>query len=160
MKLVKIIFVFLITIIAAQEHVKAQYCGDFYNHKNCRVYSSFDYQPYGQRKGALLEINKTYEYKLVLYGKKDYKFAICTDSGYGPVHYIILSANTKQVLYDNITDNYIESVGFTNENTQNIIIKLNVLSDLEEKDEIKDAFEKRVCVGINIMWRKIPQIGF
>ncbi|MFP4025115.1 MAG: hypothetical protein ACLFVR_11385 [Thiohalospira sp.] len=135
----------------------AQYCDRFHESSACRLANDGSFKPYGQSKSAMLEIKKTFEYKLVLYGEKDYKIGICTEEGFGPVHFKIVNARSKEVLYDNITDDYIESVGFTNDFTQSVIIEIIVLA---EEVEPEDAYDTRVCVGVNIIWRKAPEIGF
>lgn len=134
-----------------------QYCDRFYEDRNCLITAKSSFHPYGQSKSAMLEINKLFECKLVLYGGKDFKIAVCTENGYSPVHYKILNARTRSVLYDNLTDDYNESVGFTNEFTQSIVIEITVLA---ESVEPEDALDKRVCVGVNILWRKAPKLGF
>ncbi|MFO7827793.1 MAG: hypothetical protein R6V23_04155 [Bacteroidales bacterium] len=137
--------------------VSAQYCDRFHETSACRLANDGSFKPYGQSKSGVLEINKKFEYKLVLYGEKDFKIGVCTESGFGPVHFKIINARSKTVLYDNITDDYIESVGFTNDFTQSVIIEITVLA---EEIEPEDAYDTRVCVGINILWRKAPKIGF
>ena len=155
--ILKIIVFHIIITFYVINPTHGQYCDKFYETKNCLILADASFHPYGQSKSAMLEINKSFECKLVLYGEKDFKIAVCTENGYSPVHYKILNARTRNVLYDNITDDYNESVGFTNDYTQSIIIEITVLAEAVEP---KDIYDKRVCVGINILWRKAPKLGF
>lgn len=151
-----IAFIFLLFLFQ-NKSVNAQYCDRFHETSPCRLANDGSFKPYGQSKSGMLEINTKFEYKLVLYGEKDFKIGVCTETGYGPVHFKIINARSQTVLYDNITDDYIESVGFTNDFTQSVIIEITVLA---EEVEPEDAYDTRVCVGINILWRKAPKIGF
>ncbi|OFX83814.1 MAG: hypothetical protein A2W99_03000 [Bacteroidetes bacterium GWF2_33_16] len=139
------------------ETVFGQLCNSFHTTPACSPKVTQGFQKFGQSKSGMLEINKPFEYKLVLYGGKDYIFVVCTESGYKPIHYRIINAQTKEVVYDNTEDEYIESVGFTNDYTQTIILEITVLA---ENIEPQDAYDARACVGINILWRKVPKIGF
>jgi len=155
--IISIVFTAFVFYLSAVNTAQAQNCYRFIETSQCRLASDGGYKPYGQSKSAVLELNKTFEYKLVLYGEKDFKIGVCTEKGFGPVHYKIINARTKDVLYDNITDDYIESIGFTNDYTQSVIIEITVLA---EDVEPEDAYDIRVCVGVNILWRKAPKIGF
>ena len=95
-------------------------------------------------------------YKLVLYGQKDYIVSLCTDKRI-PIKYKIINARSKNVLFDNSEDDFINSVGFSNEFTQSIIIEIT----LEDEDFEADLADSGLaCVGVNIFWRKTPRIGF
>ncbi|HAN19469.1 MAG: hypothetical protein A2X13_02225 [Bacteroidetes bacterium GWC2_33_15] len=137
--------------------IHAQMCSGFHKSKACRHNFPQAFQNYGQSRSAMLEINKTFEYKFVLYGKKDFIFIVCTESNYEPVHFRILDAETKETIYDNANENYIESIGFTNENTRSVILEITLLA---ERVKPEDGSETRACVGINIIWRKVPRVGF
>ena len=156
-KIIQHTFIFSILFLLFVFSAKTQPCASFHKSNNCKLNNDGSFKNYGQSKSAMLEVNKKYEYKLVLYGDKDYKIGVCTENGLGTVHYKIINARSSTVLYDNISDDYIESVGFTNEFTQSVIIEVTIL--VEDK-KIKGAYDKRGCIGINILWRKAPQLGF
>jgi len=156
-KFIKTIITVIILLFIAIVPVKAQYCSNFHESNNCKLSTEGGWKYYGQSKSAMLEINKTYNYKMVLYGEKDFKIAICTEVGFGTVHYRILNARSNNVLYDNISDDYMESIGFTNDFTQSVIFEVEIVA---EESEIEGAYEKRGCIGINILWRKVPRLGF
>lgn len=145
-------------VLFVSNTTNAQLCSDFHKSSSCASKASNEgFQPYGQSKSGMIEINKTFQYKIVLYGDRDHVFALCTEAGYYPIHYRIINAQTKEVIYDNESDEYIESVGFTNDYTQTVILEITVLA---KSIDPKDAYDTRACVGINILWRKVPKIGF
>lgn len=147
------IFIILLFAVAAQ----GQRCDGYHKTGDCKIYRSEGFENYGQSRSALLEIKKQTTFKAVFYGQRDYKVVLCTDYGYYPVHFVISNADTKEILYDNQEDDYIESVGFTIDKTQNLLFDINVLA---EDIKAEDAFDLRVCVGVNIYWRKVPKMGF
>ncbi len=150
--------IFLIIIISTLSIATfGQKCKDFHKKGDCRQYTANGFDYYGQSRSAFVEIKKMATFKAVFYGNRDYKVVLCTDYGYYPIHYVIKNADTKEILYDNLEDDYTESVGFTIEKTQNLVFEINVLA---EDIEPKDGIDLRVCVGVNIYWRKVPKLGF
>ena len=148
---------FILTIMLISVTVQGQRCDGYYKTGDCKIYRMDGFDNYGQSRSALLEIRKQATFKAVFYGQRDYKVVLCTDYGYYPIHYVISNADTKEVLYDNKEDDYVESVGFTIEKTQNLIFEITLLA---EDIKAKDAFDLRVCTGVNIYWRKVPKMGF
>ena len=147
----------LIFLLILSSNAFSQSCRKFQHHKNCRIADSFDFKQYGQAKSALLEINKSFTYQAVFYGKKDYKMNVCTESGYYPVHYRLINAETKEVFYDNSENDYVESLGFTIDKNITMIIEVTILA---EDIDPEDPIDIRACVGIQILWRKAPKLGF
>ncbi len=134
----------------------AQSCTGFYKSSNCYRSESKGFKQYGQAKSTTIEINKLYKCQAILYGKKDYIFSLCTESGFKPLHFRILNNTSNEVIYDNADDNYNPTIGFSMEKTASVLIEAEILMEKGEKDPNK----YRVCLGIQIWWRKIPKIGF
>lgn len=151
----KIYFIVIALLISTLAF--SQRCDDYHKTGDCRIYRMDGFEQYGQARSALLEIKKKAVFKAVFYGERDYKVVLCTDYGYYPIHYVITNATTGEVLYDNKEDDYVESVGFTIDKTQNLIFEITLLA---EGIKPKDAFDMRVCTGVNIYWRKVPKMGF
>jgi hypothetical protein len=136
----------------------SQKCKGFHHHNDCWTKDiKKDYKQYGQARSTILEVNRKFTYQAIFYGKKDYKIFVCTEFGYYPVHYRLIDAETKKVFYDNAEDNYVEHVGFTTDKSITMIIEVTILA---EKIEPEDAKDLRICTGIQIIWRKAPQLGF
>jgi len=68
-----------------------------------------------------------------------------------------LMDENSEVLYDNQFDDYIETVGFSMDSTKAVTVELTLLA---EKIKPQNFDENRACVGVQIMWRKTPKIGF
>lgn len=110
-----------------------------------------------QSTSAYLEAYKTYTFNLVFFGKMDYKVIFCSKDKFYPVHYILTNKTTGVVLYDNMEDEYIESIGFSVDETIPIQVVVTLLA---EGTEFKDLRKNRACLGICILYRKIPKLGF
>ncbi len=156
-KNIKLLIAINILFIMFSSIALSQGCQKYYLHKNCRIADSYDFNQFGQARSALLEINKSYQYQVILYGKKDYKMSVCTETEYYPVHYRLINSKTKEVFYDNAEDDYMESIGFTIDNTISMIIETTILP---ENINPEDPIDIRACVGIQILWRKAPKLGF
>jgi len=151
------IAIILIFFLFVSNSIKAQGCYGYHKvDTDCRISSDGGFRIYGQSKSAVVEINKTFEYKLVLYGQKDYIISLCSDKRI-PIKYKIINARSKNVLFDNSEDDYINSVGFSNDFTQSVIIEITIENEDFEIDRADDGL---ACVGVNIYWRKTPKIGF
>ena len=134
----------------------SQSCTGFYKSSNCYRKESKGFNQYGQAKSATVELNKLYKCKVVLYGKKDYIFSLCTESGFKPLHFRIIDDSNNDVIYDNADDKYNPTIGFSMEKTTTVTVETEILVEKGDKDPEK----YRVCLGIQIWWRKIPKIGF
>ena len=136
----------------------SQRCKGFHHHNNCWTKDiKKDFKQYGQARSAILEINQSYTYQAIFYGRKDFKLLICTEFGYYPVHYQLINPENQKVFYDNAEDDYVESVGFTTDKNIKLIIEVTILAKDIEPEDAKDI---RICAGIQILWRKTPQLGF
>jgi len=155
MSISKVIVGVVLSLIFAGDGL-AQSCTGFYKSSNCYRSESKGFKQYGQAKSATIELNKLYKCQAILYGKKDYIFSVCTESGLKPLHFRILNTTTSEVIYDNADDNYNPTIGFSMEKTTTVQIEAEILIEKGEKD----PNHYRVCLGIQIWWRKIPKIGF
>jgi len=146
----------IMILFFASGEAMAQSCMGFYKSSNCYRSESKGFKQYGQAKSATIEINKLYKCQVVLYGKKDYIFSLCTETGFKPLHFKITNNTTKEVIYDNADDNYNPTIGFSMDKTTNVTVEAEILIEKGDKDPDK----YRVCLGIQIWWRKIPRLGF
>lgn len=132
-------------------------CQGFYKSSRCALKQSSDFKQYGQAKSAAVEVGKEYKYDAVLYGMKDYIIGTCTEAGYKQIRLKITDKKNNEVIYDNEEDDYNNNVAFSIENTTTVEITVEVLA---EKDGAEDPEQFRVCLGVQILWRKIPKMGF
>lgn len=157
MKYYKRILVLLLVCINII-NTSSQDCKDYHKRSLCYrqgFEEGFNY--YGQSASALAQKDITLKYNAVFYGEKDYVVTVCTPIEYLPVHYAIYDADTKELIYDNEEDNYVERVMFSMEYTRSLVFEITVLADKIKTDRVYDL---RTCVGVLILWRKTPKIGF
>lgn len=155
MCIIKIIVGTLLSVVFSWNGF-TQSCTGFYKSSNCYRSESKGFKQYGQAKSATVELNKLYKARAILYGKKDFIFSVCTESGLKPLHFRIINMTTKEVIYDNADDNYNPTIGFSMEKTTTVQVEAEILIEKGEKD----PSSYRVCLGIQIWWRKIPKTGF
>lgn len=135
----------------------AQSCQGFHKISRCAERHSSDFKQYGQAKSAAIIVGQKYKSQVVFYGEKDYIVSVCTEVDYKDIHFTIYDKTNNQLIYDNAEDNYNNGVGFSVEKTSNMEIEVEVLY---EKEGDVDPDDYRVCMGIQILWRKIPRMGF
>jgi hypothetical protein len=125
----------------------AQDCTDYHQY-HC-LYSDYTFFYSKQSKSALFKQGQTSEIKIIAYSGEDYYIAVCAHRKFGDVHFRILEDNAKkQIIYDNASDNYSESITFSNDVTRNLIIEVSV-------PEIDNSSSSdRRCVGVVIQFRK------
>ena len=136
----------------------AQLCQDYHNDRFVDCFKckdeSFDY--YGQSKSAALKLGQVERTKVIFYGEKEYKVSFCTEIGFYPIHYRLIDPNTGEVLYDNKTDKYAQSVGFSVEHARTIVIEVKLLA---KQRLIKGIGGDMSCLGILIQWKKMAPVG-
>ncbi len=152
------ILIFAISILIFSGLLNGQPCPEFHKSGICGPVATKDgFKLFGQSKSALFEINQTSKFLVTFYGEKDYKIICGTEKGYEPVKFRVVDQSDGKVFYDNSEDDYNESVGFSIEKTQQLTIEVTLLA---EKFEPTDFAENRACIGILILWKKTPQLGF
>jgi hypothetical protein len=152
-----LLFIFTILLILTVIELKSQSCTGFYRSKDCVSYVRKGFNLSGQSRSATLEIGATSQFDIVLNGGRDYIISCCTEEDFYPINFKILTLEGNEVVYDNMQDEYMSSIGFTLDNTQTVRVIITLLAD--EKDPL-DFDENRACVGIAIQFRKTPQLGF
>ncbi|OFX83800.1 MAG: hypothetical protein A2W99_03070 [Bacteroidetes bacterium GWF2_33_16] len=154
MNLKKTILILVLYFIA--NCIFAQNCRNFHK-ENCKTSTFYDYKYYGQSRSAVMIANQTVQHKAVFYGRKDYQIIFCTESNHYPVHFVVKNIENDIVLYDNIIDDYVESIGFTIDYTQSLLFEITVIADEENQYY---NMENRICLGMQIVWRRIGSLGF
>jgi hypothetical protein len=134
-------------------------CDNFHNSSFClpNAREMEDMIISSQSKSGYLEARRKQSFQMTLFGKMDYKILFCANKKFFPIHFVLTEKETGIVIYDNSKDEYIESIGFTTDNTTIIIVDVILLA---EGVEFKSARESRTCVGVPILYRKIAKTGF
>lgn len=127
--------------------VFSQDCTDFHEF-NC-TFADWTYFYSRQSKSALFQRGQTSQLKFIAYGGEDYFVSVCTHRKFAPLHFRVYEDNeNKDVLYDNASEDFINTVNFSNNRTRKLVIEVTVP---ENKSE--DPNEKK-CVGVLIQFKK------
>ena len=151
--------ILLIVIVLAAKTVTFAQCYEYYLSYHCRPtpFEAKDMNLSSQSKSAYIEAYKTYSFQMTLFRKMDYRIIFCAVERFYPVHYVLKDKNTGMVLFDNQTDEYVQSFSVSVEETIPVIAEVTLLAN---KAEFKDLRKDRTCLGIGIMYRRIPKMGF
>jgi hypothetical protein len=96
----------------------------------------------------------TVEMNVIFYGQKDYILSFCTHRKLYPVHFVLIDQQTKEVLYDNQEDEFLESLGLGFDVTKSLTIKVNVLARLSTDEELEQNVG---CLGFLIQYKNYPK---
>jgi hypothetical protein len=90
-------------------------------------------------------------YSLVLYEKRQYKINFCTSDYFDPIHVQLINAETDEVVYDNVTDDYLAMLTLNIDKTQRLKIFVEILAeDMPEADKL----EYFGCLGMMVQSKK------
>jgi hypothetical protein len=143
----KIILIVFTAILFIPVVSFSQDCTDYHQY-HC-MYADYTFFYSRQSKSALFKAGQSSELKIIAYTGEDYYIAVCAHKKFGKIRFRLLEDSEKRkVIYDNASDNYAESLIFSNEVTRNMILEVSV----PEGDD-KDASDRR-CVGVVIEFRK------
>lgn len=140
-------YILTFALISLAPLLPAQDCTDYHEY-HC-LYGDYTFFYSRQSKSALFQRGQTSELKIVTYAGEDYYVSVCAHRKFGDIHFRILEDTpARQVIYDNATADYAETIVFSNTVTRNLILEVSV----PEGDE-SNAKERR-CVGVVIQFRK------
>ncbi len=154
MKLIPRLPIFTILLILVPVNALSQECQHHHTEGDCRYDLQRGYKIYSQSKSVSLSPLDTVELNIVFYGQKDYVLSFCTHRKMYPIHFVLIDQQTKQLLYDNKEDKYLESLGVGFDVTKSLIIKIDVLARGFTEEEIK---ENLGCLGLLIQYKNYPQ---
>jgi hypothetical protein len=150
-----ILFIFCFLLISSSAFSQA--CYKYHYNRFCADKPKDNFKIYGQSESALLEKDSTFALPIIFYGRKDYIVTVCTERNFYPVHYLIRDIDTDQIFYDNMEDDYYESIGFTIDYPRKVILEITLLAEGVEPSTFG---ESQACVGVNIQWRRTEKLGF
>jgi len=142
------ILAFLFLIVPIQ--LLSQNCEYHHRDGDCRYDIQKGYKIYSQSHSTSMTPLDTIELNAVFYGQKDYILSFCTHKKMYPIHFVLIDQETKQVLYDNEEDNYLESLGLGFDVTKSLIIKIDVLARQSTEEEIEGNVG---CMGLLIQYK-------
>ena len=131
----------------------SQECTTYHEIGDCIMDRNKEYKIYSQSRSAVITPNDTIEFSIVFYGQKDYICSFCTHQKFYPVNFRLIDPDTREILYDNKEDNFIESLGIGFDVTRTMIIKVNVLARKATPEEIQ---EYAGCIGLLLQYKNYP----
>jgi len=141
--------IFLLPALAS-----SQECVEYHTLGDCYYDLNKDFDVYSQSKSAMMSAKDTIEFNIVFYGRKDYIFSFCTHRKFYPIHFRLIDPDTGETLYDNESDNYLESLGIGFDVTKNLIIKIDVIARRATDTEIEEYL---ACLGLLIQYKNYPE---
>ena len=153
MKIIRII-IFLCFWFLPVPLALAQDCSTYHEVGDCIMDRNKEYKIYSQSRSAVISATDTIEFNIVFYGQKDYICSFCTHQKFYPVNFRLLEPDTREVLYDNKDDNYIESLGVGFDVTKTLIIQVNVLARKAKPEEIKGYLS---CIGLLLQYKNYSE---
>lgn len=138
---------------------KAQ-CDEYFLSLHCRPtpQEAKDMYLSSQSKSAYVLAYETYKFNFMLFSRMDYRIIFCSKEKFYPIHYVLKNKNTGEILFDNKDDEYVESISISIID-ETIPVQAEVTL-LAKDTEFKDLRKDRTCLGVCIMYRKIPRLGF
>jgi hypothetical protein len=150
MKLLGNIQVLAFLLLITPGQLKAQNCETHHLEGDCQHDIQKGYDFYSQSHSTKISALDTVEFNVVFYGQKDYILSFCTHKNLYPIHFVLIDQQTKEVLYDNEEDKYLESLGLGFDVAKPLIIRVDVIARLSTDEEITD---KIGCMGLLIQYK-------
>jgi len=154
MKLIRNIRILSILVLFFPGFLMAQDCEQHHIEGDCRFDLQKGYKSYSQSHSAAISPKDTIEMNVIFYGQKDYILSFCTHRKLYPVHFTLIDQQSKEVLYDNKEDDFLESLGLGFDVTKSLIIKVSVLA---RKSTDKEIEENVGCLGFLIQYKNYPK---
>ena len=146
------VLAFLLLILPGR--LIAQSCENYHLDGDCQYDIRRDHKLYSQSHSSIISPLDTVEFNVVFYGQKDYILSFCTHKNLYPIHFVLIDEQSKQVLYDNKDDDYLESLGLGFDVAKPMIIRVDVIAKLSTEEEIMD---KVGCMGLLIQYKNYPK---
>ncbi len=153
MKLICQISILASLLLLVSTNAQSQNCEQHHMEGDCRYDLQKGYKVYSQSKSISITPLDTVELNMVFYGQKDYMLSFCTHRKMYPIHFVLIDQQTKQVLYDNEDDKYLESLGVGFDVSKSLTIKVNVLARISSEEEVNENIG---CLGLLIQYKNYP----
>ena len=130
--------------------VMAQDCADYHRLGDCMMDRERGYEIYSQSRSVGMNPTDSVQFNIVFYGQKDYIISLCTHAKLYPIHFVLIDQDSGDILYDNVNDGYIESLGIGFDVTKSLTIQVDVLARKASEEEITGYVG---CLGLLIQYR-------
>jgi hypothetical protein len=139
--------VLFVPVLTAQKNS----CRKFHLYSDCNVNPGPRFKFDGQSRSNIIGVGDQMIYSLVLYEERQYKINFCTSEYFEPIHVQLINAETDEIIYDNVTDDYLAMLTLNIDKTQRLKIFVEILAkDMPEEDKL----EYFGCLGMMIQSKK------
>ncbi len=115
-------------------------------------YSGPGFKYDGQSRSNIIGVGDKLIYNMVFYGERQYKMHFCTSEEFYPIHVKLIDPISRELLYDNKVDDYINTITLNIDNTRRILIDFTVLAH-DASNDLKMNYLG--CSGVLMEWKKI-----
>lgn len=144
MKILTYIAISIVSFTFAVSDAYSQSCNKFHLYGTCMQYPGAGFKIDGQSRSNVIGVGDKLVYNVIFYGERDYKLIFCATELFNPVHYVLLDAETRDLIYDSKSDDYAETIELSIETTRRIMIEVSVLALNTDTQVTDDYFG---CVG-------------
>ena len=144
--------IILFFLLSAYSVVNAQSCKKFHLYGACMQYPGANYKIDGQSRSNIIGIGDKLIYNIVLYGSRNYKLFFCATNEFNPVWFVLRDGETGELIYDNQTDGYPETISFKVEKSRTVKIEFSVLATNAPKDLVSGYLG---CSGLLMYWTPV-----
>lgn len=131
------------TLLLSFYLARAQECKDF--HLGFCPIPDFTYY-YNQQSSSLeVKVGDTREVHIIAYENTDYFISVCKHRKFNTLQFKLYTDEPRELLYDNATNSFADSIKFANQETRKLIIELSI-----PKEKNDSADRKRRCAGVLI----------
>lgn len=145
-----LVYFTLMTLTLIPRGAFAQDCTNYHVLGDCMLDRQKGFKIYSQSKSVAMSPLDTVELNIVFYGQKDYILSFCAHKKMYPIHFTLVDPESKQVLYDNTNDRYIESLGVGFDVTKSLAITIQALARESSEEEVENNVG---CVGLLIQYK-------
>lgn len=159
-RLLKLLIIAVLAITSLDAF--SQNCLQF-ERKACKRSDMDEFKFNSQSKSGLFGSSDKSELNIVVYAGQDYRISFCAGKILGEtVAFVIKDAKTKEVLYDNAQEDFIQQFEFSCEATRRLIIEVGIYNPDGDGGGGRKRFdtESSDCLGILIENMATPKIGF
>lgn len=121
----------------------SQECKD-YHLAFCPI-PDFTYYYNQQSRSTEISVGNTKEVHIIVYENTDYYISVCKHRKFNTLQFKLFTEDPRELLYDNATNAYSDTIKFSNQETRKLVIELSIP---KEKNDPSDR--KKRCAGVLI----------
>lgn len=138
------------------KYLLGQECRHFHLGVECRLDNIGGYKLNNQSKGVSIQYGVVNKFQVALIGNYEYKINVCSQPGFGTIHFRIINTEDQRVIYDNEKHKYAQDLTLSNDATKIVILEI---SFIDTEENAKAIWDTGICLGILIYWHNLETEG-